>query len=51
MMVYQEKITQPGQLPAANEPADVLHLQRTIDSLELENAWLRAQLARTIRDK
>jgi hypothetical protein len=51
MMVYQEKITQPGPLPAANEPADVLHLQRTIDSLERENAWLKAQLARMVRDK
>jgi hypothetical protein len=38
-------------LPAANEPADVLHLQRTIDSLERENAWLKAQLARMVRDK
>jgi len=44
MMIYQEKIAQPGPLPAANEPADVLHLQRTIDSLEQENAWLREQL-------
>ena len=40
-----------GPLPAPSEPPDVLHLQRTIDSLEKENAWLKAQLARIIRDK
>jgi hypothetical protein len=51
MMIYQEKIVQPGSLPAPGEPADVLHLQRTIDSLEKENAWLKEQLARMIRDK
>jgi hypothetical protein len=51
MMVHQEKIVPPGPLPAANEPADVLHLQRTIDSLERENAWLKAQLTRMVRDK
>jgi hypothetical protein len=49
-MVYPDKIVSLRPLPAS-EPADVLHLQRTIDSLELENAWLKAQLARTIRDK
>jgi hypothetical protein len=49
MMVSQEKITPPG-LPA-NEPPDVLHLQRTIVSLEQENAWLKEQLARVIRDR
>jgi hypothetical protein len=47
MMIYQEKIVQPGSLPAPVEPADVLHLQRTIDSLEQENAWLREQLRRS----
>jgi hypothetical protein len=51
MMIYQEKIVQPGSLPAPVEPADVLHLQRTIDSLEQENAWLREQLRRVTRDK
>ena len=50
-MVFQEKIVPPGPLPATTEPADVLHLQRTIDSLEKENAWLKEQLARMIRDK
>jgi hypothetical protein len=48
MMVSQEKIAPPG-LPAS-EPPDVLQLQRTIDSLEQENAWLKEQLARVIRD-
>jgi hypothetical protein len=43
-MVSQEKIEQP--LPAPSEPSDVLHLQRTIDSLEKENAWLKERLAR-----
>jgi hypothetical protein len=54
MMVFQEKIVQivpPGPLSATTEPADVLHLQRTIDSLEKENAWLKERLARMIRDK
>jgi hypothetical protein len=51
MMIYQEKIVQPGSLPAPVEPADALHLQRTIDSLEQENAWLREQLRRVTRDK
>jgi hypothetical protein len=49
-MVYQEKIAPSGPLPPTGEPSDVLHLQRTIDSLEKENAWLKEQLAR-IRDK
>jgi hypothetical protein len=51
MLAYQEKITLPGALPGPSEPADVLHLQRTIESLEQENAWLREQLRRIIRDK
>jgi hypothetical protein len=51
MMIYPEKIVPPRPLPAPSEPADVLHLQRTIDSLEQENAWLREQLRRIIRDK
>jgi hypothetical protein len=42
MMVYQEKIVPPGSLPVlASEPPDVLLSQRTIDSLEQENAWLK----------
>jgi hypothetical protein len=47
----QEKIAPPGPLPAPSEPADVLHLQRTIDSLEQENAWLKERLAQILRDK
>jgi hypothetical protein len=50
-MVYQDKIAPPGPLPAPSEPSDVLHLHRTIASLENENAWLKEQLARMIRDK
>jgi hypothetical protein len=50
-MVSQDKIVPLRPLPAPREPADVLHLQRTIDSLEKENAWLKEQLARMIRDK
>jgi hypothetical protein len=50
MMVYPENIVSPGPLPAPSEPSDVLHLQRTIDSLEKENAWLKAQIARMVRD-
>jgi hypothetical protein len=47
MVIYQEKIAPPGPLPAnLGEPPEVLHLRRTIDSLEKENAWLKAQLAR-----
>jgi hypothetical protein len=42
MMVYQEKIVPPGSLPVlASEPPDVLLSQRTIESLEQENAWLK----------
>jgi len=51
MIVYPEKIAAPGPLPVRREPADVLLLRRTIESLEQENAWLKAQLARTTRDK
>jgi len=50
-MVPANKIEPPDALPVSSEPPDVLHLQRTIDSLEKENAWLKAQLARIIRDK
>jgi len=51
MMVYPEKIVPLRPLPAPSEPADALRLQRTIDSLEQENAWLREQLRRITRDK
>jgi hypothetical protein len=53
MMVYfyQEKITPPGPLPARPKPPDVPALQLTIKSLEQENAWLKDQLARIVRDK
>jgi hypothetical protein len=50
MMVHQEKIT-PPEPATTSEPSDVLHLERAIDSLERENAWLKAQLARKVRDK
>jgi hypothetical protein len=49
MKVSQEKIAPPG--PPADEPPDVLHLQRTIESLEQENAWLKERLAQILRDK
>ena len=49
IMVYQEK--PPHPLPVSiREPPDVL-LQRTIKSLEQENAWLKEQLAHILRDK
>ena len=53
MMVYlyQEKITPPGPLPARTKPPDVLTLQHAIESLEQENAWLKEELARIVRDK
>ena len=46
MMVYQEKIAPPEPLAPTREPADVLLLDRTLESLEQENAWLKEQLAR-----
>jgi hypothetical protein len=51
MMVYlyQEKIAPPS--PVRTKPPDVLTLQHTIESLEQENAWLKEQLARIVRDK
>jgi hypothetical protein len=46
MMVYQEKILPPGPLPVlGSEPPEVLLSQRTIESLELEKAWLKERLA------
>jgi hypothetical protein len=53
MMVYlyQEKIAPPGPLRASPKPPDLPALQLTIKSLEQENAWLKDQLARIVRDK
>jgi hypothetical protein len=51
MMVYQEKIAPLGPLPAPTEPSDMLAFQRTIDSLERENTWLKERLARIIRSQ
>jgi hypothetical protein len=53
MMVYlyQEKITPPDPMAARTKRPDVLTLQHTIKSLEQENAWLKEQLARIVRDK
>jgi len=45
MMVYQEKIAPPGPLPDHIAHPDVLLSQRTIESVEQENAWLKEQLA------
>ena len=50
MMVYQEKIAPPEPLAPTREPPDVLLVDRTIESLEQENAWLKEQLARITRD-
>jgi hypothetical protein len=50
-MVPANKVEPPEASPISSEPPDVLHLQRTIDSLEKENAWLKEQLARIIRHK
>jgi hypothetical protein len=47
--IYQEKIPPPG--PARTKPPDVLTLQHAIESLEQENAWLKEQLVRIVRDK
>jgi hypothetical protein len=46
MKVHQEKIA-----PVHREPPDVLVCQRTIESLEQENAWLKERLAQILRDK
>jgi hypothetical protein len=52
MMVYQEKIAPPGPLPVlGSEPSDMLLSHHTIESLELENAWLKERLARIIRSQ
>jgi hypothetical protein len=49
MTVYQERIEPPETLPTTSEPSDVLQLQRTIDSLQQENTWLKVQLVRVVR--
>jgi hypothetical protein len=49
-MTHQEKIT--PSVPALNsEPPDVLLFDRTTESLEQENAWLKELLARIKRTK
>jgi len=46
MPAFQEKNAPPRPLPfPTREPPDVLLLQRTIKSLEQENAWLKERLA------
>jgi hypothetical protein len=42
------EVAQPEPLPSTSEPSDVLKLQRTIDSLEQENTWLKVQLVRVV---
>jgi hypothetical protein len=49
-MIHQEDDIEPPGPSAASEPSDVLQLQRTIDSLQQENAWLKEQLKRIVRD-
>jgi hypothetical protein len=52
MMIYHEKITPPDPLPVvASELSDVLLSQRTIESLEQENPWLKERLARIMRSQ
>jgi hypothetical protein len=51
MMIFQENIAPPGPLPTASEPSDVLSLRRSRMSLERENAWLKAQMARIVPQK
>jgi hypothetical protein len=50
-MVPASKVAPPEAPVVTSEPSDVLRLQRTIESLERGNAWLKAQLARIVRDK
>jgi len=49
--IYQEKIAPHGPPPTRTKAPDVPTLQHIIKSLEQENAWLKEQLARIIRDK
>jgi hypothetical protein len=46
IMVYLPPLPVPTR-----EPPDVLLLQRTIKSLEQENAWLKERIAEVRRDK
>jgi hypothetical protein len=51
-LMMQEKIAPPDPLPVvASEPFDVLLSQRTIESLEQENAWLKERLAHIMRSQ
>jgi hypothetical protein len=48
-MNHQEKIASPHPLPFATRvPADVFLFQRTIKSLEQENASLKVRLAQSL---
>ena len=44
--MIQEKFLPPEPLPDSKEPPDVLALNRTIESLEREDIWLKARLDR-----
>jgi hypothetical protein len=44
-MAYQEKIVPTDPAPIS-EPTDVLQFDRTSESLEQENVWLKEKLAR-----
>jgi hypothetical protein len=47
MMMFSEKIAPHGPLPVSeSEPPDALRLERTIESLEQENRWLKQLLDR-----
>jgi hypothetical protein len=50
-MADSKQIAPTGPPPISIEPPDVLSLHRTIESLERENAWLKAELARALRSK
>ncbi len=50
IMAYQEKPPHPLTVPT-REPPDVLLLNRTIKSLEQENAWLKERIAEVLGDK
>jgi hypothetical protein len=50
-MAYSKQNAPTGLPPVSIEPPDVLSLHRTIASLEEENAWLKAELARALRSK
>jgi hypothetical protein len=47
-MVYQEKPSNPLPVPT-REPPDVLLCQRTIESLQQENAHLKERLAALLK--